>query len=165
MAEFQHFRSAFNGFNRKDVVNYIAYLNNQHSTQLAQLNSQLQTAQEKAEGVKTAAELQAQLDAARAKCAALEQQLSGAADGRISNPAQELEAYRRAERAERQAKERAQQIYDQANGVLSDITLQTEAAANQIEAAADQIAMQLKKAREDFQQAVSSLYAIRPEDE
>ena len=35
------FRSAFNGFNREDVVHYIDYLNTQHSNQINQLNSQL----------------------------------------------------------------------------------------------------------------------------
>lgn len=36
------FRSAFNGFNREDVVHYIDYLNTQHSNQINQLNSQLE---------------------------------------------------------------------------------------------------------------------------
>ena len=36
MAELQTFRSAFNGFNREDVVRYIEYLNTRHNDQLAQ---------------------------------------------------------------------------------------------------------------------------------
>ena len=60
----QHFRSAFNGFKREDVVRYIKYLNNQHNAQIEQLNNQLQAA---AKYESRDAELQAQLDAANAK--------------------------------------------------------------------------------------------------
>ena len=37
----QRFRSALNGFNREDVVSYIAYLNNHYTAQVEQLNNQL----------------------------------------------------------------------------------------------------------------------------
>ena len=40
----QRFRSAFHGFNREDVVNYIEYLNNHYTAQVQQLNNQLQEA-------------------------------------------------------------------------------------------------------------------------
>jgi hypothetical protein len=40
----KHFRSALNGFNRQDVVQYIEYLNNQHNAKVEQLNNQLQAA-------------------------------------------------------------------------------------------------------------------------
>ena len=36
-----NFRSAFNGFNREDVVHYIEFLNSKHSADLNQLNSEL----------------------------------------------------------------------------------------------------------------------------
>lgn len=42
MAQQQTFRSAFNGFNREDVVRYIEYLNNQHATEISQLRSELE---------------------------------------------------------------------------------------------------------------------------
>ncbi len=51
MAELQNFRSAFNGFNREDVVNYIAYLNNQHNTKINQLQNQLHAAQSELQAV------------------------------------------------------------------------------------------------------------------
>ena len=44
MSELKNFRSAFRGFNRQDVVNYIEYINNTHNAQLEQLNNQLQAA-------------------------------------------------------------------------------------------------------------------------
>jgi hypothetical protein len=36
----KNFRSAFNGFNRQDVVHYIELLNNQHKAQIEQLAAQ-----------------------------------------------------------------------------------------------------------------------------
>ena len=42
MAHFQNFRTALGGFNREDVVRYIEYMNNQHRSQIEQLNTQLQ---------------------------------------------------------------------------------------------------------------------------
>ena len=168
MAAVKHFRTSLNGFNREDVVRYIEFLNTQHANTLAQLNSQLQTAQAQAADPA----LQARLEAAEARCAQLEAELDAL---RCSTPVpstdQELEAYRRAESAERTARERAQQIYAQANAVLADVTVKVEAAAQQAGAAADQIASQLEAYRQSvsgtkdaFAEAVAALYAIRPEE-
>ena len=174
MASIHPFRSAFNGFNRQDVVNYLEYLNNQHATQVSQLTSQLQAALAKA--APDQVDLREQLDAALARCEALEAELEQLKEesrqAAISNTAQELEAYRRAERAERVAKERAQQVYSQTNAVLADVTVKTEAASNQIGAIADQVCAQLQEyqdsilgTKEAFQEAVAVLYAIHPEEE
>ncbi len=159
----QNFRSAFYGFNREDVVRYIEYLNNQHKNQLEQLNNQLQAA--KAAPANT--DLQAQLTAALEKCAQLEAQLSTA-----TTTEQELEAYRRAERAERIAQERAQQIRTQANAVLADATVKAEAASQQIAELADQANQQLmayqaavKGTQNLFQDVGASLAAIKPGEE
>ena len=167
MAVAQHFRSAFNGFNREDVVHYIEYLNNQHNSQLEQLNTQLQTALEKSASA-SSSDLQAQLDAALARCEALEQALAQKeqeASTAVTTTEDELEAYRRAERTERMARERAEQIYTQANTVLADATLKAENAAAQISAVTDQISEQLQQTKNSFQDAVATLYAIRPETE
>ena len=169
MATIQHFRTALGGFNRQDVVNYIEYMNNQHNAQIQQLNTQLQTALSQASPAQVSA-LQIQLDAANAKITVLEEQLANA-QAAIGHEA-ELETYRRAERAERAAQERSRQIYQQANAVLADTTAQTEAAANQIGQIADQVVAQLQQyqtaileTKGSFQEAVATLYAIRPEEE
>jgi chromosome segregation ATPase len=166
MAAAKQFRSALNGFNREDVVHYIEYLNNQHRSQVEQLNNQLQAALARQDN----SDLQAQLDEALAKCAQLEAQLK-AQPAPADTTAQELEAYRRAERTERVARERAQQIFTQANAVLADASLKAEAAAASIGSLADQAAAQLKQCQESvlatkeaFQDAVQTLYAIRPEE-
>ena len=171
MAPVQRFRSALNGFNREDVVHYIEYLNNFYTSQIQQLNTQLQNAAANSGEDK----LQAQLDAALKKCAALEAQIAaGSTESAVSNSScteAELEAYRRAEKAERQAQARAQQIYDQANAVLAETALKAEAAAAQVGTVAEQAAEQLKacqnavlETRQTFQEAVAALYAIQPEE-
>ncbi len=168
MAPLHHFRSALNGFNRQDVVNYIEYLNNQHNIELQKLNTQLQLAQEKSAD----ADLQAQLDAALARCDALEQQLAAQPDGISNCSEQELEAYRRAEKAERQAQTRAHQIYTQASAALADATAMADVAAARISTIADEAAAKLKacqasilETKDDFRKAVDTLYAVCPEEE
>lgn len=161
----QNFRTAFRGFNREDVVHYIEYLNNQHNGQIAQLNGQLQALQNAPKS-----DLQAELDAALARCAQLEAQLA-AAGSPVTSTEQELEAYRRAERAERVAQERADQIRTQANAVLADATVKAESASARIAELAAQTNEQLQAYRdaisgtqEIFQNVVDALYTIKPED-
>ena len=99
MAGVQSFRSALGGFNRGDVVRYIEYINNKHNAELEQLNTQLQTAREALSKAEDCTELKAQLEAAQARCAELEAMLSQD-NGTVEKTGDELEAYRRAERAE-----------------------------------------------------------------
>ena len=172
MSELKNFRSAFRGFNRQDVVNYIEYINNTHNAQVEQLNNQLQAALAQPSDE----ELKARLEAAEARIAELEATLAEQDRAVLSDGAscteQELEAYRRAERVERMAKERAEQIYAQANGVLADATLKAESASAHIGAIADQVSNQLKEYQDSvletkatFQEAVATLYAIKPQVE
>lgn len=167
MAGIQNFRSALSGFNREDVVHYIEYLNQQHNSQLEQLNTQLQNAQDalaRANAVpKADEELLARLEAAERRCAELEAQLS---QSDVTAPTEnELEAYRRAERAERMARERASQIYARANAVLAEATLKVEAVSEGMNNMAEQISQQLDTSRQELQDAVTAMYAIRPEEE
>lgn len=104
MAEEMALRSAINGFNRRDVINCVQQINNNHKIQIQMLEAQIGDLQ--AEN----AQLKAQLEAALAKPAAS-----------CGNDAQELEAYRRAERTEREARERAARVAEQAESALMDV--------------------------------------------
>ena len=163
MVAVQSFRTALGGFNREDVVRYIEYMNNKHASEVEQLNTQLQTALEQASG--TDSELLARLKAAEARCAELEAQLSGNGQVVPAKTGDELEAYRRAERAERLARDRAAQIYSQANAVLADATVKVETISDSMNALAEQLTSQLQDSKGMLQEAVASLYAIRPDDE
>lgn len=144
MAVSMNFRSAFNGFNREDVVHYIEYISARHTAEVNQLNSEIEylkgrqpasTEDETAPLQARIAELEAhcaELEAAQtdstrvqeleARCAQLEAQLQQAQENCAQQPLpqqysmeQELEAYRRAERTERLAQERAELIEQIAN--------------------------------------------------
>lgn len=88
-----------------------------------------------------------------------------------TNAQEELEAYRRAERFERVARERAEQIYHQANGALADATVKVDEAFNQIGALTEQVSRQLEQlqsavtaSRQAFSDASATLYSIRPDN-
>ena len=147
----------------------LEYITNQHNAQIAQLNNQLQIANQKLAAADT--DSQAALQEALEKCAKLEAQLAEVTTA-DNGKEQELEAYRRAERAERMAQERAQQIYTQANAILADATVKAESAVTDISDLAEQAKAQLQayldaisSTQELFQNAISALYAIKPENE
>ena len=180
----RNFRSAFNGFNREDVVRYIEYVNAQHTAQVNELNSELEFLRGKLAApaeldpaiAKRLEDYAEQVKILEARCDTLKQERDAAiAEKEAAAPAQaeckdteleekcrelearcealtqerdafiaeketaaaiqagaELEAYRRAERTERVARERAEQIYHRVNGVLSDATVKVDEATSQI---------------------------------
>jgi len=180
----QNFRSAFNGFNREDVVHYLEYLNARHAAQINQLNSEadflrnkLQTIQPDLSVIEERDALLARIEELEAHCAELEVQLAAAQGAPIPEPAQplvsttsdELEAYRRAERTERMAKERAELVYHQVNGVLSEATTKVDSAAARIGTMAEQVMSQLVQlqsavavSKDVLQDAASTMNAIKP---
>lgn len=219
----QTFRSAFNGFNREDVVHYLEYINTKYQNQIDQLTSENQELQaaaqrrplvdqddlreylqaqpsEELDAAKARCEeLTALLDAEKARCQELEQQLVAektrceelaqqlentpqdnaaaqmpapvVAPVEILSPtaADELEAYRRAERLEREAKERADLIYFQANGVLKEASAKVDTISSDIGGMADQVLSQLTQlqiavssSKQALQEASAIMNALRP---
>ena len=84
---------------------------------------------------------------------------------------EELEAYRRAERMERLAKERAEQMYQKTNGVLAEASIRVDEAAGQIGQLSDQVMEQLtllqnavSSSKAAMKEASQIMYAIRPEE-
>ena len=108
-----------------------------------------------------------------ARCHELERQLEEARNSTAASSqyhfTQELEAYRRAERAEREAKERAELVYRQANGALADATVKVDEAYAQLGDLTDKINEQLTRlqqavtgSRQALADASASLYHIAP---
>jgi len=161
MAAPQNFRTAFNGFNRDDVVNYISYITTQLDNQINQLNSELdQLRQELSE--KPAAPIvdDSELEALRQQVAVLKTELqmkdetiaqlrtekaAPAAPAVSPLTEQELNAYRRAESAERRAMERVNQMYAQASGVLADTVSRLEENSGSVAQLADLVRADLTK--------------------
>lgn len=179
MAEKNTFRSALNGFNREDVVHYIEYLNSKHTAQINQLESENAELRSKLESLQAqpapsdteeslpcpdCAALQQQLDAALAEL----EQLKNVPEGDLTT--QELEAYRRAERAERAAKERSEQIYRQATATLAQATTQVDDAAGRVQELVDRVTSQItdlqtavELSKSALLDAATTMYSIRPE--
>ena len=191
MAAAQNFRSAFNGFNREDVVHYLEYLNAKHTNQINQLTAENEALRAQVDTLpelesqqllvasleEKCAELTRLLEAAQARCEELEQAAAQtpAEDAQPQEPAlspsasEELEAYRRAERIEREAKERAELVYFQANSVLTEATAKVDGISSDITEMADKVMTQLTQlqvavssSKQALQDASSIMGTIRP---
>ena len=191
MAASQNFRSAFNGFNREDVVHYLEYLNAKHSNQINQLTAENEALRAQVDTLpelesqqllvasleEKCAELTRLLEAAQARCEELEQAAAQkpVEDAPAQEPSlspsasEELEAYRRAERIEREAKERAELVYFQANSVLTEATAKVDGISADITEMADQVMTQLTQlqvaissSKQALQDASSIMGTIRP---
>lgn len=188
MAASYSFRSALNGFNREDVVRHIEYINTKHANQVNQLKSDLELAERQAAELRKLQGVQEQLAQLQDHCAALEQEKADQAQQIdillqelteakrqkaqvASRTEEELEAYRRAERIERQAQQRAEQLCQKANGVLADASVKADESARRISAMADQVAGQLAVLQQEviaskaaLQEAALSIAALQPEE-
>ena len=89
-----------------------------------------------------------------------------------SRAGEELEAYRRAERIERLAKERAEQLYQQTNGALAEASVRVDEAAGQIGQLSDRVMEQLAQlqqavsgTKQIMREATQVMYAIRPQED
>ena len=181
----QNFRTAFNGFNREDVVHYIEHLNAKHAAQINTLTAELEYLQAQTpvqplcitnptEDSSVVEQQAARIRELFDRCKELEAEVaalrSGAIVPPVSNPAQELEAYRRAERAERLARERAENIHNQINGVLADASARVEETSAHIDTVSQQVMDNLEELRcavlcskKVLKEAASSMGSLRPE--
>ena len=185
MAVQMNFRSALNGFNRDDVVHYIEYLNAKHMAEINQMKSELEFLRNKP-AEKTAAKeetvdpvveeqatrIRELFDENKALKAQLEAAQSKKEDSRALRMEEELEAYRRAERAERMAQERAEQLYRQANGILADATSKVDETADRIDEMSDRVLAQLQElqtavtgSKQILRDAAATMATIHPEQE
>ena len=183
----QNFRSALNGFNREDVVQYLEFLNNKHNAQVKQLISDAEFLRQQLEAASKedrtreleelkarCQELERQLQETQSEKAALEQrcgELQKALDGAQTQPQavtsqadRELETYRRAERAG--------MICRQANEVLAQATAKVDDASGRIGDMAARITAQLEQlcravdgSRLTLQDAADAMHQLRIDEE
>lgn len=225
----QHFRTAFNGFNKEDVVRYLEYINNKHQNQVNQLNTEmeelracqeendsssqnltvqnletqnqelrtqldvlegcnveLRTQLDALEGCNVelsaqkdaletrCAELAAQKEALETRCAKLTAQLENAPKAQepvsaLAWDSRELDAYRQAERIQKEARDRVELVYFQANHVLTEANAKLDHAAGDMTALVDQVMQQITQlqiavtsGKQTLQEAAALLTTIRP---
>ena len=180
MAAQQNFRTALNGFNREDVVRYIEQLNARHTAQVNNLTAELEylhaqqsipapACEEKDSLIEQqAARIRELFDRCRELEAQVEALKAGSTLPATNTSSQELEAYRRAERAERMAMERAENMHQQMNGALADTTVRLEEASARIDAVSQNVLDQLETLRctihsskQVLKDATSGLYSLR----
>ena len=180
MAEARNFRSALNGFNREDVVRYIEAMNTKHTTLVNQLRSEKQSLADELQTLKAAPaaatvsieEYEAVLQERDALLAQLETLQSEAADTARKNIAEEeLAAYRRAEQAERAAKERSQQMYRQAAAALADANAKVADSALLLDTLSGKLALHMSElqaavagSRATLQDTANAIAAIGSEE-
>ena len=193
-----NFRSAFNGFNREDVVHYIEFLNSKHTAELNQLNSELdylrtrqplevaepapqpvvddETVAQQAARIRElfdrCKELEEKVAALEAEKTQLTAQIDTAKSQQSSYQArveEELEAYRRAERTERYARERAENMYQQVNAALADATAKVDGTAKEVGQVTDRVIAQLAElqdavsgSKQALREAAATMYTIKP---
>lgn len=109
------FRSAMNGFHRGDVIAFLGELSLKHQAQVQALQEELRIAQEEIE------RLQQENESLQKNKTAQPQPEAETVD----TDARELEAYRRAERYEREAKTRAGKIF-------ADVSVAIDGAGKQL---------------------------------
>ncbi len=230
----QNFRSAFNGFNREDVVNHISYMSTKHETAVNQLRSEAEALRQElaqlrqqvgsgprlpeleqaledreqelsqrdmelsalrqeleaanqlaAEREELLAAREREMDAQDQEMTLLRRELAKAREEltvakeakptaieKSSNHWDELRAYRRAETAERRARERVNGLYDDAAAALSTAGEGLGATTAAIDVLVekfreDLVALQeaVNTGRDSLTAAAEQLQSIRPLDE
>ena len=153
----QNFRTAFHGFNREDVVRFLETATARHTAEvnqlrdeIARLEGDLSLLQMRSGDGASQEELEAlQAENARLKAQVeeLETQLTEPAATPIRDETnwkdEELAAYRRAETVERQARNRAAQMYHRVNGLIADLAARMDGSKAEMTAAAEALGQAL----------------------
>ena len=110
----QNFRSAFNGFNRDDVVKYLEYINSRHHAQVNQLTGENEYLRQQLEAAQAAPGAQEELQRLQELCASQQEELEElravrtAMEARCSGMEKELEEAQEARRRAEEAQSTAQ---------------------------------------------------------
>lgn len=168
MADFSKFRTSVGGFNRTDVSDYIENLCAEHQKTLRQYKAENEAltekltqteetlARQKEDNAALTDKLQQAEDNLRETEAALQEALYPTEEEPVAEepplieeapdyPALELEAYRRAEAAERLAMERAAHLRQTMNDLLDGISGRYEETGQEIHALTEDIRTNLKR--------------------
>ena len=153
----QNFRTAFHGFNREDVVRFLETATARHTAEVNQLRDEiarlegdlslLRTRSGDGASQEVLEALQAENARLKAQVEELETQLTEPAATPIRDETnwkdEELAAYRRAETVERQARNRAAQMYHRVNGLIADLAARMDGSKAEMTAAAEALGQAL----------------------
>ena len=153
----QNFRTAFHGFNREDVVRFLETATARHTAEVNQLRDEIARLEGDLSLLRTRSgdgasqegqeALQAENARLKAQVEELETQLTEPAATPIRDETnwkdEELAAYRRAETVERQARNRAAQMYHRVNGLIADLAARMDGSKAEMTAAAEALGQAL----------------------
>lgn len=162
------------GEERENLVRQLTEQNRELMQQLEQAREERDKARQETEGLRQEA------DEFRQKQTRQEEELEALRQQHSLQPQQktetsgrwteELNAYRRAESAERRARERVNQMYDRANGALAEASVRMEHTADQITALVGKVQSDLEQLHQAMEESENTLAdtavmlgAIRPE--
>lgn len=156
----QNFRAAFHGFNREDVVRFLETTTARHTDEVNQLKDDVKRLEEELAAVREkqqAPEItREELEALRMENAQLKAQVEEL-EAQLTEPPKdnpvdmpedgwkdaELAAYRRAETVERQARNRATQMYNRVNGLIADLAARMDGSKEEMRVAAEALGQSL----------------------
>ena len=153
----QNFRTAFHGFNREDVVRFLETATARHTAEVNQLRDEIARLEGDLSLLRTRSgdgASQEELEALQAENARLKAQVEEL-ETQLTEPAatpirdetnwkdEELAAYRRAETVERQARNRAAQMYHRVNGLIADLAARMDGSQAEMTAAAEALGQAL----------------------
>ena len=159
--EMMKFRSQFGGFHRVDVANYIEKIAAEHQQAINEMKDEWVT-------------MAAQRDAARAELETVKAQLEALLEGKElpqpqipeGDPEQlELEAYRRAEAAERSAMARVRRQTEKMDAILDGAGAQFEDAKAEVEAIRTQLSTVLDGLQSRFAGITADMQQLKKETE
>ena len=153
----QNFRTAFHGFNREDAVRFLETATARHTAEVNQLRDEIARLEGDLSLLRTRSgdgASQEELEALQAENARLKAQVEEL-ETQLTEPAatpirdetnwkdEELAAYRRAETVERQARNRAAQMYHRVNGLIADLAARMDGSKAEMTAAAEALGQAL----------------------
>ena len=153
----QNFRTAFHGFSREDVVRFLETATARHTAEVNQLRDEIARLEGDLSLLRTRSgdgASQEELEALQAENARLKAQVEEL-ETQLTEPAatpirdetnwkdEELAAYRRAETVERQARNRAAQMYHRVNGLIADLAARMDGSKAEMTAAAEALGQAL----------------------
>lgn len=149
------FRTSVGGFHKGDVADYIAKTAQQHQAELAKKDSQI------AQQEKEIQSLREQLNLMMASSMLLQEDAPSEPDSQPALTELELEAYRRAEAAERLANQRAKKLYVQMEDICRSTDAAFDGAKTVVEETAQQVLMQAQVLNNACQTLTQALHASR----
>ena len=142
--------AAFHGFNREDVVRFLETATARHTAEVNQLQDDVARLEKELAALReqqTPEVSREELEALRGENTRLKAQIEEL-EAQLTEPEapvgdqtnwkdEELAAYRRAETVERQARNRAAQMYHRVNGLIADLAARMEGSKAEMTTAAD----------------------------